>query len=160
MGSSWVSKDWHFEGYRELAQRWLARDTHDLVLVGDRSQTSAAERLEHIFGTRRLVNLAGRTSLLELTAILKKAAACVGPDSGPGHIAAAVGTPYVALFGPTHPDRVAPYRCRKWVVQAEHPCIGCYKKVCTYDGVNCMEAITADSVIRKLDQALAAGRLF
>jgi ADP-heptose:LPS heptosyltransferase len=160
MGSSWVSKDWTYEGYRDLVERILGNGTHGVVLVGDASQQRPADRLEKALGSERLLNLTGRTSLLELTAVLKKSAACVGPDSGPGHLAAAVGTPYVALFGPTEPDRVAPYRCRPWVVQANQECIGCYKKSCTFKGVNCMEAITADMVMPKLDQALAAGRLF
>jgi lipopolysaccharide heptosyltransferase II len=160
MGSSWVSKDWTAKGYLELVARLLARENHDVVLVGDRSQTAAAEEIANALKSNHLLNLAGQTSLLELAATLKLAAACVGPDSGPGHIAAAVGTPYVALFGPTDPDRVAPYRCRLWVVQADHECRGCYRKTCDYTGINCMEAITADMAIRMLDRALAAGRLF
>jgi heptosyltransferase-1 len=107
-----------------------------------------------------LLNFTGRTSLLELAAILKNAAASVGPDSGPGHLSAAVGTPYVALFGPTDPARVAPFRCLPFVVQAENDCRGCYRKTCRHKGPNCMAEITAAMVMDKLEQALAVGRLF
>jgi ADP-heptose:LPS heptosyltransferase len=160
MGSSWISKDWTYDGYRELLERILRRGTHGAVLVGDGSQAGPAGQLEKAMKSDRLVNFAGRTSLLELTAILKRAAVSVGPDSGPGHISAAVGTPYVALFGPTNPDRVAPFRCDRFVVQADSDCHGCYRKACRYTGPNCMAEITADMVVPKLEQALSFGKFF
>jgi len=160
MGSSWISKDWTYEGYRELLHRILARGTHGVVLVGDGSQTGPAGQLERVLESNHLLNLAGRTSLLELTAILGSAAVSVGPDSGPGHLSAAVGTPYVALFGPTNPGRVAPFRCDRFVVQADSDCVGCYRKRCRYTGPNCMAEITADMVMDKLEQALTVGKLF
>jgi len=160
MGSSWVSKDWTYEGYRGLTNRILSRGEYGVVLVGDGSQTDTAGQLETAVGSDRLHNLTGKTSLTELAAILRNAAAAAGPDSGPGHIAAAVGTPYVALFGPTDPDRVAPYRCEALVVRAGRECIGCYRKTCRHKSANCMAAITPAMVMNKLDQALGAGRLF
>ena len=160
MGSSWLSKDWTYEGYRGLTQAILARGEYGVVLVGDGSQTVPAGRLTAAFGSDRLLNLTGKTSLTELVAILRQAAVASGPDSGPGHISAAVGTPYVALFGPTDPDRVAPYRCRDLVVRSGGDCLGCYRKVCPRKDTVCMAAITPAMVVAKLDQALAAGRLF
>jgi len=160
MGSSWVSKDWTYGGYRELLCRIFAKGEHGVVLVGDRSQTAPASALIKELQSDRLLNFAGRTSLWELAAILKKAAASVGPDSGPGHLSAAVGTPYVALFGPTDPARVAPFRCLPFVVQAKNDCSGCYQKTCRYKGPNCMAEITADMVMDKLEQALKVSKLF
>jgi len=160
MGSSWISKDWTYEGYQGLTQGILARGDYGVVLVGDGSQTGPAERLTASIGSDRVLNLTAKTSLTELTAILRRAAAAAGPDSGPGHISAAVGTPYVALFGPTNPDRVAPYRCRDLVVRSGGACMGCYRKACRRGDTDCMAAITPAMVMAKLDQALAAGRLF
>ena len=159
MGSSWISKDWTYEGYRGLIDRILDREKYGVVLVGDGSQVDPAGRLETAVGSDRLRNLTGKTSLIELAAVLFRSAAAVGPDSGPGHVSAAVGTPYVALFGPTDPDRVAPYRCGDLVVRAGSECLGCYRKGCRHRGVNCMAAITPTMVMGKLDQALVAGRL-
>jgi ADP-heptose:LPS heptosyltransferase len=158
MGSSWISKDWVYEGYRGLIQHILADGRHGVVLVGDGSQTGPAGKLDATFRSSRLMNLTGRTSLTELTALLQKAAAATGPDSGPGHISAAVGTPYVALFGPTDPDRVAPYRCDALVVRADSDCQGCYRKGCRHREVQCMAAITPAMVMAKLDRALRSGR--
>ncbi len=160
MGSSWISKDWTYEGYQGLTQGILARGDYGVVLVGDGSQTGPAERLAASIGSDRVLNLTAKTSLTELTAILRRAAAAAGPDSGPGHISAAVGTPYVALFGPTNPDRVAPYRCHDLVVRSGGTCMGCYRKACRRGDTDCMAAITPAMVMAKLDQALAAGRLF
>lgn len=160
MGSSWLSKDWTYDGYRKLLRQILTKGGHGVVLVGDRSQAAPANALEIELQSDRLLNFAGRTSLWELAAILKKAEASVGPDSGPGHLSAAVGTPYVALFGPTDPARVAPFRCLPFVVQAKNDCGGCYRKTCDYKGPNCMAEITAGMVMGKLEHALAAGKLF
>lgn len=160
MGSSWISKDWTQEGYQGLLARILADGRHGVVLVGDSSQTAAAGRLEQAMASEHLLNLTGRTSLPELAAILANAAAAVGPDSGPGHISAAVGTPYVALFGPTDPDRVAPFRCAALVVRADSGCSECYRKRCRYKDRPCMAAITPAMVMPKLEQALRTGRLF
>jgi ADP-heptose:LPS heptosyltransferase len=160
MGSSWPSKDWTFLGYNELVRRILEEGKFGVVLIGDRSQANLADRLAKRFASPRILNLAGTTSLPEVTGILQAAAAGIGPDSGPGHLAAAVGTPYVSLFGPTTPERVAPYRCKDLVIQAPEPCFGCYRKRCRLKGITCMASITPDMVLPKLDQALRMGRLF
>jgi ADP-heptose:LPS heptosyltransferase len=155
MGSSWPSKDWPYRNYRDLVQRLLERKTLGVVLVGDRSQGAAARQLAAEIPTRRLLPLAGKTSLPEVTGILQAAAAGIGPDSGPGHLAAAVGTPYVSLFGPTAPERVAPYGCEDLVVQTAEPCRRCYHKRCPLTPQPCMAAITAPMVLERLDLALS-----
>jgi ADP-heptose:LPS heptosyltransferase len=101
------------------------------------------------------MNLVCKTSLLELVAILKAAAVGVGPDSGPGHLAAAVGTPYVSLFGPTSPKRVAPYGSEHLVVESGVSCAPCYKKECPGLEKLCMRLVTVEAVEEKLSEALA-----
>jgi ADP-heptose:LPS heptosyltransferase len=159
MGSSWPSKDWVYEGYADLVRRIGTRTDLGVVLVGDRSQQAAAARLSADVGLERLVNLAGATDLIALAGVLGRAAAAVGPDSGPGHLAAAVGTPYVALFGPTRPERVAPYGCEHLVVRAPSGCRDCYKKRCRQPQRLCMQTITAAMVFERLTDVLTAGRL-
>ncbi len=154
MGSSWETKNWHTDGYRQLAARILDEFPVDIVLAGDRGQQPVASRVCAAFENKRLIDLTGRTTLPELTALLGQAAAGIGPDSGPGHLAAAVGTPYVALFGPTPPGRVVPYRCEELAVVADLDCTGCYRKRCPLPACNCMSAITPAMVIDKLGTAL------
>ncbi len=155
MGSSWETKNWYADGYRELAARILAEFPVDIVLAGDRSQRAVAHSVRAAVDSRRLIDLTGRTTLPELTALVGQAAAGIGPDSGPGHLTAAMGTPYVTLFGPTPPGRVVPYRCEDLAVVADVDCSGCYRKRCPLPVHACMTAITPAMVIDKLVAVLA-----
>lgn len=155
MGSSWESKDWIFENYLLLIRDLLSTVNRSVVLVGDNSKKADAAKLCDKIGPGKLINLVGKTSLLEAVAVLKAAAAGVGPDSGPGHLSAAVGTPYVTLFGPTSAKRAAPYRCEPFVVQSDLNCISCYKKRCPDLDRRCMQLVTVEKVKEKLIEALA-----
>jgi lipopolysaccharide heptosyltransferase II len=155
MGSSWESKDWLFEGYCGLVKNILSSGKRKVVLLGDRSKVIPALRLSEKIGSSELINLVGKTSLLELVAVLKAAAVGVGPDSGPGHLAAAVGTPYVSLFGPTSPSRTAPYGSEHLVIQSEVACAPCYKKECPGLDRLCMRLLSVEAVQEKVSEALA-----
>lgn len=155
MGSSWPSKDWHSDGYARLVQAILETAKLGVVLLGDRSQEQSARWLTARFDTPALVNLVGRTSLLELAAVLKIAVSGVGPDSGPGHLAAALGTPFITLFGPTSPARTAPFGCEQLVVRSTVTCCPCYKKKCPNGDNQCMDGISPEAVLQKLSQALS-----
>jgi ADP-heptose:LPS heptosyltransferase len=150
MGSSWPSKDWSVEGYSGLLAR-IGRETScAAVLVGDESQRSVADRVVADVPGARVVNLVGQTTVAELGSTLAAARAAVGPDSGPGHLAAAVGTPYVSLFGPTDVGRVAPYRCDHLAVRSPVEC-GCPgRRHCRRRAGRCMDAITPEMVWRVL----------
>jgi len=157
MGSSWESKDWFFEGYYGLLKDLLYSEKMQIVLLGDGSQVTSALQLVRKLRAPGLINLVGQTSLSELAAVLKWAAVAVGPDSGPSHVAAAVGTPYVSLFGPTSPMRTAPYGSENLVVQACVDCAPCYKKQCPGLDRICMRKISVEQVKEKLLEALAMG---
>ncbi|MBW2608251.1 MAG: glycosyltransferase family 9 protein [Deltaproteobacteria bacterium] len=157
IGTSWESKEWFFKGYYELVENILSSGSSQVVLLGDHSKTASAAALCEKADSRRLINLIGKTSLLELAAVLKAATAGIGPDSGPAHLAAAVGTPFVTLFGPTPPRRLAPYKCEHLVVQSDISCVSCYKKKCPDLDRRCMRLISAKAVMEKLTNALAMG---
>jgi ADP-heptose:LPS heptosyltransferase len=154
MGSSWESKDWFFEGYHRMVKNILSIMKRGVVLLGDTSQVSSATKMCRKVNSHELINLVGKTSIPELLAVLKAAAAGVGPDSGPGHLAAAMGTPYVSLFGPTSPKRAAPYNCEHLVVQSRVSCVSCYKKKCPDLDKLCMRRISAELVQEKISIAL------
>ena len=155
MGSSWESKDWFIEGYCRLVKDIVRSGNTQVVLLGDNSATTHALTLSKEINSSRLINLVGKTSLLELVAVLKAAAVGVGPDSGPGHLAAAVGTPYVSLFGPTSPKRVAPYGNEHLVVQSDVNCAPCNKKRCPGLDRLCMRLLSVEAVEAKLTDALS-----
>lgn len=153
-GSSKVSKDWHFEGYCELITKFIAAGNHSVVLLGDRTQAGTARRLTERLQSEQVIDLVDRTSLPELVAILSQADAAVGPDTGVGHLAAAIKTPYVTLMGPTAAKRVAPYGCDHLVVQGDTPCAPCGDKKCRQPQYDCMGAIGADAVFSMLESAM------
>jgi len=159
IGSSWESKDWFFEGYYGLLKDLLYSEKMQAVLLGDSSRVTSALQLVRKLSAPGLINLVGKTSLLELAAVLKSVAVAVGPDSGPSHVAAAVGTPYVSLFGPTSPRRTAPYGSENLVVQACVDCAPCYKKQCPGLDRICMRKISVEKVKEKLSEALAMGSI-
>ena len=76
------------------------------------------------------VNLGGRTTLRELACLYRQAALVITTDSGPMHLAAAVGTPVVALFGPTDPARTGPYGPGHRVIRRGLACMPCFRKRC------------------------------
>ncbi len=159
LGASWQSKDWFFKGYLEVIRYILFTLQLHVVLLGESSRAALANDLSQKVNRPALIDLAGKTSLVELAAVLKKAAAGVGPDSGPGHLAAAVGTPFVTMFGPTSPDRTAPFGCEDLVVTSALSCAPCYKKRCPDRHNSCMDDIKPSQVIEKLSSALVMSRI-
>lgn len=158
LGASWQSKEWSFNGYLELIRHILFTLGLQVVLLGDSSREAVAKNLNQNVNKPGLIDLAGKTSLVELAAILKRAAAGIGPDSGPGHLAAAVGTPFVTIFGPTSQRRTAPFGYEDLAVTAALDCAPCYKKRCPAHHNACMVDIKPVQVIEKLSRALAMGR--
>ena len=155
MGSSWESKDWNFDGYFNFVKYIIENLNRHAVLLGGNSQKHLAARLVEKLNSPKVIDLTGN-SLFEMTAVLKAAAAAAGPDSGPGHLAAAVGTPYVTLFGPTPANRHAPYGCDHLVVYSNLNCAPCYKKQCPEQNNRCMIDIELDDVAEKISRALGS----
>lgn len=158
VGSSWPSKDWTIDGYIDLARRVIAATACRLVLLGGAGHQFVAERIAAALPADRVVNLAGRTAIPELAAILGACRAAVGPDTGAGHLAAALGTPYVALFGPTDPRVVAPFGCEALAVNAGVDCAPCRRRRCRRWGAGCMSTISGEAVWRTLGPLLSDRR--
>jgi len=96
-----------------------------------------------------VVDLTGRTGLRDLIGIFGRAQAAFGPDSGPMHIAAAVGTPTVSLWGATSAERSAPWGNEAGVINGAAECRPCYRKTCPIGRV-CMQAITVEAVVERI----------
>lgn len=155
LGSSWQSKDWALEGYLELIKELMNDGSCSIALVGDARQQETARTIFNALadsgiGTAGLHNLAGRTGLLQLAAIMAHAKAAVGPDSGPGHLAAMFNVPYVALFGPTSSPRTAPHGSESLAVAAQTGCSPCYRRRCPGLDRACMRLISVQQVLVKL----------
>ncbi len=154
LSSSMASKDWPIEGYQKLIERLLSNTTAEIVLLGTKRDQSKAQTLLNQSKSPRLHSYCGQTSLVQLLAVIQRCQVLAGPDSGAGHIAAAVQTPYVALFGPSSERRVSPYRNEHLVVSAEIACRPCNRRKCPGLDKLCMRLITADQVWKKIEPAL------
>ena len=114
-------KKWPIEYWGELAKK-LADDQITTVIAGAKGEMDMGKAIKKISPSPYTVNLMGETNLLELAALEKMAALHISCDTGPLHIANAVHTPIIALFGPTLPDRSGPYgNDNSHVILAENP---------------------------------------
>jgi len=156
----WETKQWPAERFAHVIGRIGADLGARSVLVGgaearDLGRTlsqSTARPVESpvVLATGRPIDLTGQTTLKELVAVIAEAHVMVTNDSGPMHIAAAVGTPVVAIFGPTSPRRTGPYGRGHRVLTGRAPCSPCYRRHCRYAGDTlntcCLTNIGADEV--------------
>jgi lipopolysaccharide heptosyltransferase I len=126
--ATWPTKLWFPERFTELADRLAAKGW----AVAFTGSPADREEIGRIIAAMRApaANLAGMTSLLELAALYEKAHVVVSTDTGPMHIAAATGTPVVAIFGATAPWRTGPWGEQHRVVRVEMECSPCLKKQC------------------------------
>ncbi|MBX3027481.1 glycosyltransferase family 9 protein [bacterium] len=154
VGSTWPSRRWLPAATAELC-RLLRALGLPVVLVGGPADAAFAEAVGAA-GAGPLINLVGRTGLRDVIAVMERAAVAIGPDTGPMHIAAAVGAPVVALFGATSPRRSGPWGWHDYVLRGEAPCVPCYRPRCPI-GRLCMETITPGKVIERVEAALARG---
>jgi ADP-heptose:LPS heptosyltransferase len=126
----------------------LVRDGWRVVVTGSRREQAMAREVAG--RGPRVDNLAGRTSLRQLASVLAGAAAVVVGNTGPAHLAAAVGTPVVSLFAPTVPAiRWHPWRVPYVLLgQQDIGCSGCRSTVCPVPGQPCLNGVTAADVTR------------
>ncbi len=146
LGTTWETKRWRVENFAAVI-RQIAQMHPDvkIVLTGSAAERKIAAVL-HCPGTT--LNLVGRTPLLQLGALIERFAVYLTCDSGPMHIAAAVGTPTVSLFGPTAPARHGPYGSGHIVLEKPVSCRPCYKRACHREDAPrlCMTDIRAADV--------------
>jgi lipopolysaccharide heptosyltransferase I len=150
----WETKKWFVERFAALADRLADKLKACVIAVGGPSEREETPKIQSRMHSR-LIDLAGRTSLLELAALLRRADLMVTCDSGPMHLAAAVETPVVALFGPTDPVRTGPFGPGHRVIQKGLECAGCLERTCPDNGRACMEAISVEEVFEAVSGLLS-----
>jgi lipopolysaccharide heptosyltransferase I len=146
-GSAHSDKCWPIERFVALAEKISSRFGFSIVSTGTKAERSVIENLRRKTSSA-IVNLAGLTNLRELTALIKYARLVVSNDTGPGHIAAALGVPVVLIFGRSNPVRVAPYG-RSHCVAAVEP-DGRGFNADSKDPKHDIKAITVDEVYQKV----------
>ncbi len=143
------AKMWPAERFAELIDRLesMAR----IVLIGTDSDREMAAKVFALAKSSPL-SLVGKTDLPTLAATLKRLALYITNDTGPMHLAAAAGTPVLAIFGPTSPEETGPAGGNHILIYHGADCAPCWKRRCPTDH-RCMTAITVDEVA---DAALEA----
>ena len=111
-------KCWPIERFTALAEKISSQFGSSIVATGSASEAGIIEKLQEKANVP-IVSLAGQTSLSELMALLKSAKVVISNDTGPGHIAAALGVPIVLLFGRTNPYRLTPYGRKHCIIAVE-----------------------------------------
>jgi heptosyltransferase-1 len=141
--ATWPTKLWDNAGFAQVAD-WIIGQGMQVVFTGGKGDRQAIDeiiaRMQH-----PAVSLAGDTTLKTLAALYRRAPLVISTDTGPMHIAAAVGTPVVAIFGSTAPWRTGPYGERHQIVRLSLPCSPCLKREC--DHRRCMNDLAPEQVI-------------
>jgi heptosyltransferase-2 len=138
------AKRWLMERYASLADRLIASFHADVVIFGSREERPLAEEIARAMEHTPAV-LAGDTTLRQLMALLARCHLLVTNDSGPMHLAAALGLPLVAIFGSTNERATGPVSPRARIVKRQVECSPCGLRVCPID-FRCMNSITVEDV--------------
>ncbi len=138
----WETKCWPIAYHAELADRLVRELQARVYFLGSTVDRPRIETIQTRMSSES-TNLVG-TSLPDLVALIRRAEVVVAGDSGPMHIASAVGTPVAALFGPTSPAYSGPYGGRSRVLRAGVPCAPCFLKQCAAH--DCMKALSVEQV--------------
>ena len=151
------AKRWFPERFAEVAN-WFLKDTGgSVVIFGGKSEMDIAQEINKLIPENKLL-LAGKTSLRELVSFISECDAFVTNDSGPLHIAYAVGTPLVAIFGSTDPELTGPPPQAEWsrtiVVTHSLSCGPCFERTCVKNDLRCMYDITSDDVYLGIKKVL------
>jgi heptosyltransferase I len=158
LGSSWPSRIYFPESTAAVVRRVARPDGESPalfpVLLGGPDETKLGDEVMRHLQDVAALNLAGRTSLRDLIAIFPLCAVAFGPDSGPMHIAAAVGCPVVSLWGATAAERSAPWGFDELAISGAIPCHPCYLRQCPI-GRECMRRISPEEVSVSVRRAQA-----
>ncbi len=151
---------WPIDRFAQLGDM-IARDYNaKLIIVGGPGEVPVANEVASSM-ERKPIILAGKTTLRQTAAVMEKCRLFISNDTGPMHVAAAVGVPVIGIFGPTSPLKHGPYGDNCFVVQSDLPCRPCHephnpKPEC--ESLDCLKAITVDMLMDNVSRVLGASK--
>ncbi len=154
-GAGWETKRWPAEKFAEIARRFEG----SVVVVGSAGERGLADRIVEATSGRRntALNLAGETSLKQLAVLLGASDVIVSNDSGPMHLAAAMGTPVVGIFTCTSPILSGPAGADHELISTGVPCAASYHKSCPMRGkshLGCLAELPVERVWNAVERIL------
>jgi heptosyltransferase I len=138
-GANWETKRWPASKYAALVKPLKERFGLETVLAGSSADLEVGRQIPAKF------DLMTKTNLRQIVALLERARLVIGNDTGPMHMAAAMGIPLVTPYGPTDPKRTGPFGRGNSVVRIDLPCSPCYSRTCSHR--SCMEWLEIDPIL-------------
>ncbi len=149
--SRWQTKRWPVEQVARLCGLLAPRGIR-MVLTGTAADAAPANALLSQLKEYAPINACGKTTVNQLACLIRRCVCFISGDSAPLHVAAAMGVPLVALFGPTDPKRHMPPSSRAVVLEQDIPCRRCYRPSCAHR--RCMRQISAEEVREAVNRLL------
>jgi len=152
-------KQWPDSRFRDVAEHVVRTRDASIVLTGAPGDRAQVEIVRSALPADRVLDLSEGTNLLTTAAIVQQLDLFVTGDTGPMHLARAVGTPIVAVFGPSDPRRYGPRGVRDVIVRIDLPCSPCNRirlppARCTGHTPDCLNGIATAQVLAAIDEAL------
>ncbi len=154
VGAARPARNWFPERFSTLGDRLIRELGAAVIFIGGKEDQELVGSVMKMMKEKAL-SAAGVFSIAESAALLAHCACLVSSDTGPLHLAAAVQTPVVGLFGSTDPDRTGPLGKGHQVLFKELSCVHCEAKHCPIESRACMDAITVDDVFEAVKKAIA-----
>lgn len=140
------AKRWFAHRYIELAKRLMDRADARIILFG-----SEQEAVEIRIMAKRIggdcIDMSGRTTIVEMASLMALCDLVISNDTGPMHVAGAIGTPVIAIFGSTDPSATSPLGRAKVIRKGDVHCSPCFKRTCPKKTYECMERISTEEVL-------------
>ncbi len=154
-GARWENKRWPIESYAEFVGRFASAHPHfRFAILGGEADRELGRALAQV-DSQRCLDLTGRISLPEMVEWIRLSELMISNDTGPMHVAAALGKPLVAVFGPTEPRRTGPYGQLRRAIQTQLPCVPCMKPRCSYfKPLECLRALSPHSILARAEEIL------
>lgn len=152
--AKWKTKLWVPQKFAALADQIIKKHKVSVVFTGSQEDQKAVQEITSLMQEKG-INLSGKTDLLTLAALYEKADCLISTDTGPMHVAAAMGTPVIALFGPTASWRTGPFGSGHTIMRKGIPCSPCFKKHCAH--VDCMHEIEVAEVLSAVSKVISNG---
>lgn len=153
--TTWVAKHWEENNWKIIIEYLLGKA--NIIYTGTKNDNGLSQRILNGY-EKEVLNLAGKTGLLELAELFKHADLVITPDSGSAHIAWATGKPkIIALFFATSAKRTAPFGEKYFSIQAECECSPCMKKKCKYKNDlknQCVNKIQSENIVNIIKKVL------
>ena len=147
VSARWPTKRWPAASFAEVADRLQQEGCGAVVMIGGPDELAEVAAVRGMMKTPS-IDLTGATAVGLLPALLSKASLLITNDSGPMHIATAVGTPVVALFGPTSAVRTGPYGAGHTVLTGNVPCRPCFSRTCHNTlHLECLRVVSPEQVL-------------